>query len=88
MLLLDEPTSALDPAATRRVEETLLRLREDTGLTIVLVSHSVDQIQRIADEVCLLVKGKILERGTPAELLNSQHPLSQQFVAGTLESAE
>lgn len=87
-LLLDEPTSALDPAATRRVEETVLKLREELGITVVLVSHSVEQIRRIADEVCLLVKGKIVERGTPAELLNPQHPLSQQFLAGTLESGD
>jgi ABC-type methionine transport system ATPase subunit len=85
---LDEPTSALDPAATRKVEETLLRLREQTGITVVLVSHSVEQIRRIADEVHLLVGGRIVETGTPAELLNPQHPLSAQFLAGTLGTAE
>ncbi|GAQ86773.1 ABC transporter [Klebsormidium nitens] len=85
-LLLDEPTSALDPGATRLVEETILRLRDETGMTVVMVSHDVEQIRRVADEVCLLVKGRIVERGTPEELFASQQTLSQQFLKGTLEA--
>ena len=47
VLLLDEPTSALDPAATRRVEETILHLRDTLGLTVVWVSHAIEARRNI-----------------------------------------
>lgn len=85
VLLLDEPTSALDPAATRHVEETILHLRNTLSLTVVWVSHAVDQIVRIADLVVLLVDGKVAETGTPQHLLSGDHHhLTGDFAAGKL----
>ncbi|CAD6338499.1 unnamed protein product [Miscanthus lutarioriparius] len=52
VLLLDEPTSALDPISTQNIEDTIVRLKNTRGITTVIVSHSVKQIQRIADLVC------------------------------------
>lgn len=83
-LLLDEPTSALDPGATRKVEKTIMELRDKLWMTVVLVSHDVEQIRRVADEVCLLVNGRVVERGTPEELFGSGDTLSKQFLEGTL----
>ncbi len=88
VLLLDEPSSALDPAATRRVEETVLHLRDTLGLTVVWVSHAIEQVERVADEVILLVDGKIIETGTPQHLLSgTDHHLTEAFAQGKLESA-
>ncbi|RMF00672.1 MAG: phosphate ABC transporter ATP-binding protein [Chloroflexi bacterium] len=88
VLLLDEPTSALDPAATRHVEETVLRLRDSLGLTVVWVSHAIEQVERTADRMALLVDGQIVERGSPAHLLSGAHPhLTEEFARGQLESA-
>lgn len=85
VLLLDEPTSALDPAATRHVEETILRLREQLGLTVVWVSHSIEQVGRTADQVVLLVKGEVLETGAPDHLLSgAHHHLTDDFAKGKL----
>lgn len=87
VLLLDEPTSALDPAATLKVEETITNLRDKFGLTVVWVSHSVDQVKRTADCVVLLIDGKIAETGTPDHLLSSDHHhLTEDFAAGKLVS--
>jgi len=83
-LLLDEPTSALDPAATRQVEETILHLCDALGLTVVWVSHSVEQVTRIADVMTLLVDGRIAETGQPEHLLSSGHHLSEKFAAGRM----
>ncbi len=83
-LLLDEPTSALDPAATRQVEESILRLRDALGLTVVWVSHSVEQVTRVADVMALLVNGRLKEVGDPAHLLSSGHHLSKDFAAGRM----
>jgi ABC-type phosphate transport system ATPase subunit len=86
VLLLDEPTSALDPAATLRVEETLLKLRDSIGLTVVWVSHAIEQVKRVGDEVILLVQGEIAESGTPAHLLDGDHHhLTEDFAAGKLK---
>ena len=85
VLLLDEPTSALDPAATRQVEEAVLSLRERLGLTVVWVSHAVEQVKRVADQVVLLVAGQVAESGTPQHLLaGDHHHLTEDFAAGKL----
>lgn len=87
VLLLDEPTSALDPAATRTIESTLKRLRDDLGMTIVLVSHSMEQVERIADTSALMLDGKIIETGTPEHLLSGvHHHWTEQFAKGELSS--
>ncbi|EPS58585.1 hypothetical protein M569_16228, partial [Genlisea aurea] len=80
VLLLDEPTSALDPVSTQNVEDVLLRLKKERGMTIVMVSHSVKQIQRIADVVCLLVGGEVVEILPPATLSSAKHPMAQTFL--------
>jgi len=57
LVLMDEPTAALGVAETARVEELILRLR-DQGRAILLVSHSLDQVLRLADRVCVLRRGR------------------------------
>ena len=57
MLLLDEPTAALDPAATAAVE-TILRARLDAGMALLLVSHSAEQVARLADATYLVAGGR------------------------------
>src|SRR3712207_2864311 len=57
-LLMDEPTSALDEAARRRIEELVRGLNATLGLTIVVVSHDLDQVSRVADRVVVLVGGR------------------------------
>lgn len=87
ILLLDEPTSALDPAATRHVEETINNLRIALGLTVLWVSHDIQQAKRVADRVYLLVDGQIVDEGTPAHLFRegSAH-LAAAFARGWLGS--
>jgi len=85
-LLLDEPTSALDPAATRRVEETMLKLRRTLGLTLLWVTHLPEQAQRIADRIYLLDRGRVVDEGKPEHLLRpgSKH-LTAVFAAGKMD---
>ena len=86
VLLLDEPTSALDPASTRRVEETMQKLRDNLGLSILWVTHNPEQARRVADKVYLLVQGTVMDEGSPDHLFRpgSQH-LAATFAAGELE---
>ncbi|VAI79227.1 unnamed protein product [Triticum turgidum subsp. durum] len=80
VLLLDEPTSALDPISTQNIEEAIVRLKMARGLTTVIVSHSVKQIQRIADLVCLVVDGEVVEVLAPSALSEAKHPMARRFL--------
>lgn len=80
VLLMDEPTSSLDPVSTRMVENTVRSLVNDLGLTVVLVSHDLDQIGRVADLATMLGKGGVvLETATPAELRCSENVVLTEF---------
>ncbi|KDP35911.1 hypothetical protein JCGZ_09883 [Jatropha curcas] len=80
VLLLDEPTSALDPISTQNIEDVIVKLKENRGMTVVMVSHSIKQIQRVADVVCLVVNGEVVEVLKPNELSEAKHPMAQRFL--------
>ncbi|KAL7152647.1 hypothetical protein ABFS83_04G112400 [Erythranthe nasuta] len=80
VLLLDEPTSALDPISTENIENVLVKMKKDRNMTIIIVSHSIKQIQRIADVACLLVDGEIVEILKPDRLFEAKHPMAQRFL--------
>jgi ABC-2 type transport system ATP-binding protein len=67
LLLLDEPTSALDPAG-RRVVRRLLDEVRSRGVTVLLSSHLLGEVELVCDRVAILLAGEIVERGTPGEL--------------------
>jgi ABC-2 type transport system ATP-binding protein len=67
LLLLDEPTSALDPAGRRTVRDLLERLRE-RGVSVLLNSHLLSEIELVCDRVAIIDHGEVVAAGTPAEL--------------------
>ena len=71
VLLLDEPTSALDPELVGEVEKSIANAAK-SGQTMVLVSHDMSFVAQVADKVLFLDKGRIIETGTPEEIM--QHP--------------
>lgn len=75
VLLLDEPTSALDPELVGEVEKSIADAAK-AGQTMVLVSHDMNFVAQVADKILFLEKGKILEQGTPDQLIN--HPKEER----------
>jgi len=71
VLLLDEPTSALDEAAKAGVEELICKLARETSLTCVLVTHDRDQARRMCQRIAIMEKGRLIQTGTPAEVLHA-----------------
>ncbi|HEY8082812.1 MAG TPA: ABC transporter ATP-binding protein [Solirubrobacterales bacterium] len=67
LLFLDEPTTGFDPSARRQTWETIAGLR-DLGKTVFLTTHYMDEAQRLADRVAILVRGEVVARGTPEDL--------------------
>ncbi|MEM7736600.1 MAG: phosphate ABC transporter ATP-binding protein [Deinococcota bacterium] len=80
MLLLDEPTSALDPVATHDVENALHKLRSRQDVSLVWVSHDVEQAARVADRVIFLDGGRVAWLGPASEMLT--HPALEAFAQG------
>ncbi len=61
ILLLDEPTSNLDPANVAKIEEIIMRIRSERGVTIVIATHNLYQVKRIADRVGIMLNGELIE---------------------------
>lgn len=80
ILLMDEPFGALDPITRTKVRNDFINLEEFKKKTIVLVTHDVQEAFELADRICLMDKGKIIQTGTPAELLfKPENEFVQQF---------
>jgi ABC-type methionine transport system ATPase subunit len=82
VLLMDEPTSALDEAARRRIEELVRELNASLGLTIVVVSHHLDQVERLADHVVLLAAGRSEGEWGREEFFSREGERARQFISG------
>ena len=69
LLILDEPTAAMDVSATLLAEQRLLDYRARTGCTVLLVTHSLTQARRLADQVLFLKDGRLVEQGEAGQVL-------------------
>jgi len=81
LMLFDEPTSALDPQLT---EEVLAVMRDlaDSGMTMIVVTHEIGFAREVADRVIIMADGRIIETGSPAQVLDSPaDPLTRGFLA-------
>ena len=84
ILLLDEPTASLDPAATRFVEEIILAAAH-SGTKIVMASHDLGQVRRLAGDVVFLVRGRLFEHADAGDFLDRPTtPQAAAFVCGDL----
>ncbi|MCC6483522.1 MAG: ATP-binding cassette domain-containing protein [Armatimonadetes bacterium] len=81
ILFYDEPTSGLDPPTARSIDELIVDMRRQLGVTSVVVSHDVPALARIADRIALLDGGKIAVMAPPQEFVRSDHPVVRQFVS-------
>lgn len=84
VLLMDEPTSALDEAARSRIEDLVKELRVRLGLTVVVVSHDIGQVERVADHVVLLAAGRSEGEWSRDEFFSRDGERARRFIAGRL----
>lgn len=85
VLLCDEATSALDPATTRSILELLKDINRRLGLTILLITHEMDVVKRICDQVAVISDGKLIEQDSVSAMFSyPKTPLAQQFIQATL----
>jgi phosphate transport system ATP-binding protein len=81
VLLMDEPTSALDPIATSKIEELIHELKKD--LTIIIVTHNMQQAARIADHTAFMYLGELIEYGPTKQIFeNPRNELTERYISG------
>lgn len=82
LLFLDEPTAGLDPDSAGGVDELVRKLRDEFGLTIVMITHDLDLLWQVADRVAVLADGRVQGTGSMEELSTQTHPAVRQFFDG------
>ena len=84
VLLMDEPFGALDPVIRASLQQEIKRVHQSSGKTIVMVTHDIDEALLLATRIVLLDRGKIVQTGTPLQLLAMPaSPLVSEFVGGS-----
>lgn len=84
-VLYDEPNAGLDPIRSDQIHRLIVRVRDDLGVTGLVVTHSRACALMVADRIGIMDEGRIVEEGTVAEMLESSHPMAQAFLQATAD---
>jgi phospholipid/cholesterol/gamma-HCH transport system ATP-binding protein len=82
VILYDEPTTGLDPIRADIINELILKLQRELGVTTIVVTHDMTSAYKIADRIIMLHNGKIIADGDAEHIRNHPHPVVQQFITG------
>ena len=82
IVFYDEPSAGLDPIVTAVIDTLMVDLTRIMGITSLVVTHDMHSAFRIADQMIMLHRGRIVAHGTPEEIKHSSDPLVQQFITG------
>jgi phospholipid/cholesterol/gamma-HCH transport system ATP-binding protein len=80
ILLVDEPSAGLDPITADEIDDLLLGLKQHGKATLIVVTHNIPSARRLGDSLVMLHEGRIVARGTPRELEQSDEPLVRAFM--------
>jgi phospholipid/cholesterol/gamma-HCH transport system ATP-binding protein len=87
-LLYDEPTSGLDPVTTEVIDRLIIRMKEDLGVTSLVITHDMKSAYAISDRIAMLFEGRVVEVGTPDEIKRTENRIVRGFVEGRPEMIE
>ena len=86
LLIADEPTTALDVTIQAQIISLLLELKKERNLSIIFISHNINLVAQISDKIAVMYGGKIMESGTPEQIIkNPRHPYTQALVSALPE---
>lgn len=88
LLFLDEPSAGLDPVVAAALDELILKLRDATGTSLVVVTHELESALKIADRICVLDRGEVIAIGSVAEVRASANPRVQALLTRKVEHLE
>ena len=72
LVVLDEPTAGVDPAGSRKIRDLIMQLKEQ-GITVILSSHLLEQVQEVCDRVGIIFEGKLVREGSLQELIEIEN---------------
>jgi len=81
IVLVDEPSAGLDPITADEIDTLLLELKDRGGTTLIVVTHNIPSAKRLGDDLVMLDEGRIIARGTVADLEQSREPMVQAFMS-------
>jgi phospholipid/cholesterol/gamma-HCH transport system ATP-binding protein len=84
IILYDEPTSGLDPVMSEHINVLIKKMQKDYGVTSIVVTHDMNSAYSIADRIAMLFRGEIIQCDIPEKIKNSDNPIVQQFIAGSI----
>lgn len=87
VLVLDEPTAGLDPMSSQELLDRMKQLNKDENLTIVFVSHNMEEVAALADRIYVMANGTVVLSGTPREIFTDRHNM-QKFNIGTPDTVK
>lgn len=82
VILYDEPTTGLDPIRADIINELIIKLKKEIGVTSIVVTHDMNSAYKISDRIIMLHNGKVLLEGNADTFKNSELPVVQQFIKG------
>ena len=84
-LLYDEPTSGLDPITTTTIDRLILKMKQELGVTSLVITHDMESAYRISDRIAMLYEGRVIEIGTPDEIRSTRNDIVRGFIEGKPE---
>jgi phospholipid/cholesterol/gamma-HCH transport system ATP-binding protein len=87
-LLYDEPTSGLDPVTTTVINELILKMKRELGVTSLVITHDMGSAFRVSDRIAMLYDGRVLETGDPDQIRQTQTSIVRGFIEGRPELIE
>ena len=81
-ILYDEPTTGLDPVTSAVIDQLMVRTREHTGATAIVVTHDMRSAYTVGDRIAMLYEGRIRQVGTVAQIQETEDPVVRQFIEG------
>jgi phospholipid/cholesterol/gamma-HCH transport system ATP-binding protein len=85
IILYDEPSTGLDPIRADAINDLILVLQKEMGVTSIVITHDMVSANKVADRIAMLYDGRIIAVGTPGEIRGSADPVVQQFLQGRAE---
>lgn len=85
IIFYDEPTTGLDPITTDVINDLILKLKEEMGITSLTITHNMPSAYKIADRIGMLYEGELIFVGTPKELKETKNEYVQQFITGSAQ---
>ncbi len=81
-ILYDEPTTGLDPVTSAVIDELMIRMQKQLGVTGVVITHDMRSAYRVASRIAMLYEGKVQQVGTVKEIQETKDPIVRQFIEG------